>query len=97
MRGTIFAHKDPNHKPRFSTVSHQLSDVEIFEVEKELIAGGYEPIPTAKELFGKANKDKKEIIAQVLDLAQKKNQIIGRDTNYYITLEQLEEILNAHT
>ena len=55
MRGTIFVHKDHNHKPRFVTVSQQLSDIEIYEAEKELIEQGYKPIPTQEEFFKIAN------------------------------------------
>lgn len=55
MRGTIFAQRDHNHKPRFVTVSRQLSDIEIYEAEKELIEQDYQPIPTEEEFFKTVN------------------------------------------
>lgn len=48
MRGTIFRHKT-NHT--FTTVNNNLSDTEIYESEKKLLAMGYEPMATPEEFF----------------------------------------------
>ena len=38
---------------------------------------------------------KSEILEKVLELAKKKEQVIGREQDYYVTLEQLEEIVKG--
>ena len=46
MRGTIFKH--PTFIPHYAMVSQKLSDIEIYEIEKQLIEDGWEPIPNYK-------------------------------------------------
>lgn len=48
MRGRIF--ENPDSTPHFATVNPHLSDAEIYETEKRMVADGWKPIPTAEEI-----------------------------------------------